>query len=77
MPKLKNNRHEKFASLIGVGKSCAEAYLSAGYKVKHAGSARACGSKLLRNAAIEARVAELEVPIIEAEQEALQAKAMC
>jgi hypothetical protein len=50
MPKLKNNRHETFASLIAAGKSCAEAYISAGYEVKHPGSARACGSKLLRRA---------------------------
>jgi len=35
MPKLKNNRHETFASLIAAGRSCAEAYRSAGYKVKH------------------------------------------
>ena len=51
MPKLKNNRHEQFVSLIAAGKSCAEAYLSAGYKVKHSGSARACGSKFAAESA--------------------------
>jgi Terminase small subunit len=68
MPGLKNNRHETFASRIAAGKSCAEAYISAGYKVKHSGSARACGSKLLRNATVAARMAELQ-PVIDARLE--------
>lgn len=56
MPKLKNNRHEKFAQEIFQGKSATEACKRAGYAPKSAG---ADGHRLLKNANIQERVAEL------------------
>jgi len=56
MPKLKNNRHEKFAQAIFKGNSASEAARLAGYSDKGAGVE---GHRLLKNAKIQARVQEL------------------
>lgn len=63
MPILKNQRHEKFAQGLAQGKTMGEAYQDAGY----GGSlsvAAACGSRLLKNAKISARVDELKALIV-------------
>ena len=56
MPKLKNNRHEKFAQAIFAGNSAAEAAREAGYAET---GARQEGHRLLTNADIQNRIAEL------------------
>ncbi len=45
-----NVRHKKFASLVAAGMSPGKAYRAAGYSAKSDDSARACASRLLRNA---------------------------
>lgn len=58
MGMLPNPKHERFAQEIASGKTQGEAYEAAGYKAKdHA--AEANGNRLLKNAAIEARVQQL------------------
>ncbi len=58
MPILKNQKHERFAQLIATGKSGAGAY---GQVYGRTGKvAEANGSRLLRNAGVAARVAELQ-----------------
>ena len=57
MPVLTNAKHEKFAVLVAKGVSLSKAYVSAGYSAKGAGGS---ASKLQRNAAIAARISELQ-----------------
>jgi hypothetical protein len=59
MPMLTNNRHELFAQAIAAGKSHYEAYESAGFTAKGA-TASACATRLLKDAKVAARVAELQ-----------------
>lgn len=56
MAKLKNNRQEKFAQAIFKGKSQKDAAIIAGYSDK---TAEVQGSRLLTNAKVKDRVAEL------------------
>jgi hypothetical protein len=70
MPALKNRRHERFAQAVARAVDAAAAYRSAGYDSKRV-AAKAGASRLLRNAAVTARIAELQatpaVPITAAE----------
>lgn len=59
MPALKNAKHEAFARAIVEGKSGRAAYCSAGYKASD-GAADVNASRLLKNAKVAARVAELK-----------------
>ena len=58
MPALKNQRHEKFCQLVGRGVVPPLAYTEAGYTDK-SGSRDANASRLLKNAKISGRLAEL------------------
>lgn len=60
MTVLANVRHEKFAQFVAEGKSASQAYREAGYK-PHQPSA----SRLLSNAIVAARVAELTARTVE------------
>lgn len=55
MPTLSNPRHERFAQELAKGKSASDAYVAAGYA-----QCRASASRLLTNANITSRVAELQ-----------------
>ena len=57
MSALRNPRHEQFAQLIAAGKTPAEAYPLVGYAEK---TAYTCGPRLLKQASVAARVAELQ-----------------
>ena len=57
MSALRNPRHEQFAQLIAAGKTPAEAYVLVGYAEK---TAYTCGPRLLKQASVGARVAELQ-----------------
>ena len=59
MPILQNARHEAFARAIVEGKSARAAYRAAGYQAKDA-AVDAAASRLLRNAKVAARTAELK-----------------
>ena len=59
MPILQNARHEAFARAIIEGKSARAAYRAAGYQAKDA-AVDAAASRLLRNAKVAARTAELK-----------------
>jgi len=59
MPILRNNRHEAFARAIVEGSSGRAAYGAAGYRAKGA-VADANASRLLTNAKVSARIAELK-----------------
>jgi hypothetical protein len=58
MTVLKNPRHERFAQAMVHAVDAAAAYRSAGYDSKRA-AAKTGASRLLRNAAVTARIAEL------------------
>jgi phage terminase small subunit len=58
MPALKNPRHERFAQAVVRAVDAATAYRNAGYDSKRV-AAEAGASRLLRNAAVTARIAEL------------------
>jgi phage terminase small subunit len=60
MPALENAKHEAFARAIVEGKSGRDAYRAAGYKPKNDATADACASRLLADAKVSARVAELK-----------------
>ena len=62
MTKL-NEQQERFCRLIVEGKSGNEAYAAAGYKVSNDATARANASRLLTNASICERIAELRKPL--------------
>lgn len=57
MPVLPNARHERFAQELAKGKTQEAAYIAAGYS---GAGAHVSASKLLKNAKIAARVAELK-----------------
>lgn len=57
MPPLSNARHERFAQELVRGKTQEQAYIDAGYSES---GAEVSASRLLRNAKIVARVAELQ-----------------
>ena len=57
MPVLESSKHEQFAQHVAKGVSATKAYVLAGYSEKGAGPS-AC--RMLRNASISARVAELQ-----------------
>ena len=58
MPALKNPRHERFAQAMVHAVDPAAAYRNAGYDSKRV-AAKTGASRLLRNAAVTARIAEL------------------
>lgn len=60
MPALPNARHERFAQEIVKGASGREAYKTAGYKPKNDNVADANASRLLSDAKVRARIAELQ-----------------
>lgn len=60
MPVLYNARQELFAQGLARGLTQAEAYIRAGYKAGNANAIMASASKLLRNAKVAARVAEIQ-----------------
>lgn len=60
MPKLKNAKHEKFAQEYVRDPNMTRAYKAAGYSAKSDDVACACASRLLNNARVAARVAELQ-----------------
>jgi phage terminase small subunit len=55
---LRNIRHERFAQGIAQGKPATHAYIQAGYKAR-GNSAEVNASRLLRNAQVQHRIAEL------------------
>lgn len=59
MTPLKNAKHEAFARAIVSGKAAGDAYSAAGYKAS-ATSARTNAARLLANAGISSRIAELK-----------------
>ena len=59
MSTLSNARHERFAQNIAKGMSTGPAYTAAGYKAT-GNSAEVNGARLLRNAQVRARIAELQ-----------------
>ncbi len=67
MPVLKNTRHERFAQNKAKGMSIGPAYTAAGYKAKDH-SAEVNGARLLKNAEVQNRIAELMAPAVEATQ---------
>lgn len=62
MPVLANPKHEQFAQGIALGKTPPEAYVSAGYS--KSGAAQSAG-RLLRNADVSSRIAELAAKVNE------------
>jgi len=56
--RLTNTRHELFAQAIASGNSGSKAYVQAGYDAK-GNAAEVNASRLLRNAQVEARIAQL------------------
>ena len=59
MPVLEDIRHERFVQELVKGKTQGEAYLAAGYTAKSLGVASACATRLLKDAKIVSRIAEL------------------
>lgn len=59
MPPLDNARHERFAQEVAKGMAAGRAYEAAGYDSEGA-AADVCASKLLRNAKVTGRIAELQ-----------------
>lgn len=59
MPVLKNPKHELFAQAVAKGISGPDAYIGAGYDVAP-NVASPCASRLLTNAKIQARLAEIQ-----------------
>lgn len=62
MTKL-NEQQERFCRAIVEGKTGNEAYVEAGYKVSNDATARANASRLLTNASVCERIAELRKPM--------------
>jgi phage terminase small subunit len=67
MPILKNPRHELFAQYMALGKKATEAYATAGFSPGKNGDnsrgAAQSASRLLRNAAVSARINELSLQV--------------
>jgi phage terminase small subunit len=66
MPLLKNQRHEHFAQLVAKGEKPGRAYVTAGYSKSGADQS---GARLLRDAQVCSRVAELQKAIEEPARE--------
>lgn len=64
MPTLPNTRHERFAQELAKGKSQVEAYRLAGYNGTDP-AMEASASRLVRNAKVAARLAELQAKAAE------------
>lgn len=64
MPMLTNARHERYAQGIAAGKNATDAYIEAGYTAT-GGAARANASRLLTDANVAARIAELQSRVAE------------
>src|ERR1035437_1219173 len=62
MPVIDNIKHEQFALLVAKGVSATKAYVSAGYSPK---GAQQSAARLLQNAAICARIKELQTVVAE------------
>jgi hypothetical protein len=62
MPVIDNIKHEQFALLVAKGVSATKAYVSAGYSPK---GAQQSAARLLQNAAICARIKELQTAVAE------------
>lgn len=62
---LKNAKHEAFVRFIVKGMCASEAYRKAGYTTKTANSLNVCSSKLLHDAKVQARLAELQTKVTE------------
>ena len=62
MPKLKNQRHERYAQARTRGLSQRDAYIDAGYKAR-GDAADQAASRLSRNIKVQARVEELNAEI--------------
>lgn len=60
MPVLTNSKHELFAQEIAKGVSGREAYRTAGYTAKSDAGADVSASRLLKDAKVAARIAELQ-----------------
>lgn len=65
MPVLENAQHELFVQELVKGASQREAYRSAGYNTKSDAAADASASRLLSNAKVAARLAELQTKVEE------------
>lgn len=63
MPVLKNAKHELFAQGIAKGLAASQAYKSAGYTAS-GNAADACASRLLTDAKVQARVADLQSRVV-------------
>jgi phage terminase small subunit len=63
MPVLENAQHELFAQQMAKGASQRDAYRAAGYNTKSDAAADASASRLLSNAKVAARVAELQTKV--------------
>jgi hypothetical protein len=68
MPLLKNQRHELFAQQIAKGLSATQAYVKAGYSEQGAAQS---ADRLLRNADLKARIAEIQAELYAATKRAL------
>lgn len=66
MPLLKNQRHEHFAQLVAGGKDPTDAYVAAGFSPN---GARPSAARLLRDATVCSRVAELRKAVEEPARE--------
>src|ERR1035437_1572739 len=62
MPVIDNIKHEQFALLVAKGVSATKAYVSAGYSPK---GAQQSAARLQQNAAICARIKELQTAVAE------------
>lgn len=60
MSALNNTRHERFAQEIAKGASNRDAYAAAGYSTKNEAATDASASRLLSDAKVQARVAEIQ-----------------
>jgi hypothetical protein len=60
MPVLSNRKHEQFTLAIAKGETAAKAYTSAGYSER---GAKQSAARLLRNANIRSRVAQIQVDL--------------
>lgn len=65
MAQQKNAKHERFAAFVAAGLSATAAYIKAGYSDKSANGAEVSASRLLRNAKVGARIAELSKRVVE------------
>lgn len=60
MPALDNPKHERFAQEVAKGRSSREAYGSAGYATNNEAATDASASRLLSDAKVQGRIAEIQ-----------------